>query len=212
MHRTSYVDFIAKHYKNAQALDPSQTVVPADHCGPAKFLVSCPHATPFATLCATLEDWCARRKLDPKRTYVWMCVLCTNHMAPTTRGRSHARVLQERMREIPTLVPVLTSWVPLTYALRRWCLYELLVAVTQEKAVDCALAPDTRQALKGMLATGGASQSTIEAILNTISSAKAALPDGCAPADKCIIDEYLTRHAGNIDILRGQMSKVMLQL
>lgn len=211
---TSYVEVIRRHYANMRALDPARTDVVADHCGSAAFAVSVPMATPVTSVVDALAKWCDGEQLSRRRTYVWMCALCTNHAAPVTRHRSPARLFAECMGAVRTLLPVLSPLVSTpTYAQRRWCLYEYLVALQLKKSIVPVFTPDDVSTFMGMLGAEAAARPTIDRMLSTIESKHAALDDACT--DKDAIDDYIAQHGGHAHLdaaLRGTLSDALRQL
>lgn len=193
-HGRSYVDFIADTYTNSYALHRSSADDPKDHCGRAKFFVSCAMKTRVVDVVAALESWCRRRKLNPKRVYVWMSALCTNQA--TSRTSNHARALAHRIASIRTFLSVLSPWSAPIYAQRLWCLYEYHVALQHKRTIDVVLTPDDTTALGGMLTTGEATRATINTLVSTTASQDAVMSDTVTTTDRDAIQAFIEQHGG----------------
>eukprot|EP00041_Stephanoeca_diplocostata_P031844 m.1002639 g.1002639 ORF g.1002639 m.1002639 type:complete len:361 (-) comp24036_c0_seq37:325-1407(-) len=208
----SYVNYLAtlQHMKYDESDDANDN--PINHVGRAHFMLSYSWSYKVTDVVSALVDWCERRQLDPKRTYVWICSLCVNQHALQSDEPAHslAATFQGRVDTISTILPLMIPWTAPESLTRLWCLFEYHVAVSKNKRIELLFTPDDGKALSGMLQARGAAQSTVDFVLQRVRSA-----DGAASkdADAAYIRAYIAGKGGEnmLDgVVRGNLNGKML--
>lgn len=79
----------------------------------------------------TLVKFCKDKKLDEKRTYVWICALCNNQHRITDEVvpfEEFEAIFRKRVRGIGNILAMMTPWNDPGYLKRVWCIFEMYSA------------------------------------------------------------------------------------
>jgi len=107
-----------------------------DDVGKSNIMLSYAWEYEIGDIIDTLVEYCDDEKLDPKRTYIWLCCLSINqHRAQEMRASGTAVdfgkyvvIFQAMLTSIGHLVPMMTPWDKPTYLTRVWCIFEMYCA------------------------------------------------------------------------------------
>ena len=121
---------------------------------------------PFRLVAGATMDWCKINRLDPKRQYVWIDVLCWNQHP----GRMTDPVAEwtPRVEAIGLQLTMLHPWNKPTYTTRAWCVFELWYAIRLGKKCDLSIivAPEDRKAFHAAIVEEG--YGVVDAVLEGI--------------------------------------------
>eukprot|EP00041_Stephanoeca_diplocostata_P031845 m.1002333 g.1002333 ORF g.1002333 m.1002333 type:complete len:487 (-) comp24036_c0_seq4:1158-2618(-) len=181
---------------------------PINHVGRAHFMLSYSWSYRVTDVVSALVDWCERRQLDPKRTYVWICSLCVNQHALQSDEPAHslAATFQGRVDTISTILPLMIPWTAPESLTRLWCLFEYHVAVNKNKRIELLFTPDDSRVLSGLLQLQGAAQPTVDGVLRGVQSANGA---ASKDADAAYIRAYIAGKGGERmldEVVRGNLN------
>lgn len=204
----SYVDHVAKIYTETYRLHGRDEDNPDDHCGKATFLLS--HAMKYQVTDVTgaLVDWCKRRNLPEKRTYVWLCELCVDqHLRSPTLDE-----VQRIVQTIPTVLPLMIPWLEPAYAHRLWCLYEFSMAVRHDNTIDLLFSPNDRSVVVNILKCQRAAIGTLDYVRHKISTRNAAAASENAQQE---LYKFMDEQIGFPQLdrnIRGSFQNLLLKL
>ena len=120
-----------------------------DNVGPSTFMLSyCWHYT-IGDIVKTLIEYCASQKLNPKRTYIWICCLCNNQHRIAEMNKSgilvpfeeFSSIFYSRVTTIRRILAMMTPWEEPFYLKRVWCIFELYTAITNEQCKVTVVMP-----------------------------------------------------------------------
>uniref|UniRef100_A0A7S2VSU8 MalT-like TPR region domain-containing protein n=1 Tax=Zooxanthella nutricula TaxID=1333877 RepID=A0A7S2VSU8_9DINO len=120
-----------------------------DSVGTASFMLSYTWGYKVGEIVDSLVAYCARRGLDPKRTYVWLCCVCINqhrvqeaHLrGETVSFEEFAEEFSSRVRSIGHVLALMGEWRSPMYITRAWCIYELYMATVLGCKLDILMPP-----------------------------------------------------------------------
>ena len=103
------------------------------HVGDATHMLSYTWGYAVGDIVDTLQEFCAKKELDPKETYVWMCFLCVNQHRVAEREtavptREFLEEFGDRVEKIGHVICMLSPWQEPLYLQRIWCIFEFFTA------------------------------------------------------------------------------------
>jgi len=115
-----------------------------DHAGQSTMMLSYGWGNAVGDIIDTLSAYCESNRLDPKRTYIWICCLCNNQHRVAEEKRNgkpvpfedFRSIFHDRVSEIGHIIALMSTWRNPVYITRVWCIFELYTAYQQE---DCRL-------------------------------------------------------------------------
>jgi len=106
-----------------------------DCIGPANIMLSYSWGNTVGEIIHTLDDFCQRNRVDPRRTYVWICCLCYNqHRVADNKqkgievplnGNGARDIHLERIKSIGHTVALMSPWTNPVALSRTSCMFEL---------------------------------------------------------------------------------------
>uniref|UniRef100_A0A7S4Q8P7 Uncharacterized protein n=2 Tax=Alexandrium monilatum TaxID=311494 RepID=A0A7S4Q8P7_9DINO len=132
----------------------------ADDVGMATIMLSYTWGYRLRDITDSLDAYCQRERLDPKRVYVWICCLCINQHKVVASSKSGStisfEVFQEefgsRVRNIGHVVPLMAPWENPFFLSRVWCVFEMYKATSENVKTTIIMPPqeedDFRKALR----------------------------------------------------------------
>ena len=113
-----------------------------DNVGRATAMLSYGWANTVSEIADVTSAYCDNQKLDPKKTYVWICCLCINQhrVADDIKNgidvpfETFQQTFQSRVQGIGNIVCLLSPWDEAIYLTRVWCIFEFFTANTSD---DC---------------------------------------------------------------------------
>lgn len=172
-----------------QGLAFVDTLTDPDHAGRANLMLSYTWNYTIEEICGALEDYCRRNKLNPRRTYVWICFLCINQHRVQEARRSGSNVPFEqfadefgsRVRNIGHVLALIGSWKKPAYLTRAWCIFELYIALKEQSTLELIM-PDSESAdfLKSLLED----PLTLESVMSVFCGADVRTAEASVPSDK----------------------------
>ena len=122
--------------------------------GAATAILSYAWKYPLRLVSGALDEWCSANRLDSKRQYVWIDVLCWNQ-----HGRLSDPVAEwtPRVEAIGHQLTMLHPWNCPIYTTRAWCIFELWFAIGLGARcnLDIILAPEDGAAFHDAVNSGG---------------------------------------------------------
>jgi len=129
-----------------------------DNVGTATFMISYAWKYQIGDIIDSLKSYCAKRNLDPKKTYIWMCCLCVNQHRVTEGEHVSFDVFHEtfrhRVRGIGHILALMAPWSLPEYLRRVWCIFEMYESYTSGCEVDIIMPPDEERQLLLALTRG----------------------------------------------------------
>ena len=112
----------------------------SDKVGQATFMLSYSWGYTIGDIVDTLLDHCKSQKLNPYRTYVWICCLCVNqHRVVENRLQGKEVPFQEfrklfyhRVTTIGHILAMMSPWFQPAYLTRVWCVFEIFTAASHK--------------------------------------------------------------------------------
>ncbi|CAB9523937.1 Hydra magnipapillata [Seminavis robusta] len=200
-----------------------------DHVGEATQMLSYSWNYTIGDIVDTLSDYCLQNKLNPKRTYIWMCCLCVNQhrvvqkstqqksgMVPTAKVDFFA-IFGERVKKIGHLLAMMAPWNAPVYITRVWCIFEIFTAhITDGCKIDIVMPPKEKLSLEqDVVDTGGG----VNALYETLCNTKVEKANASVDSDRLAILGQVKSDVGysvlnNLvnDLLRGWIQGVLTQL
>ncbi|CAB9501022.1 Kinesin light chain [Seminavis robusta] len=200
-----------------------------DHVGDATHMLSYSWNYSIGDIVDTLTDFCLQNKLNPKRTYIWICCLCVNQhrvVENSALPRSGMLVqnqvdffpiLGERVQTIGHLLAMMAPWNAPVNLTRIWCIFEIFTACTTDRCkVDIVMSPKEKQSFaQDVINNGKGINALYELLGNTrVENAKASVE-----SDRLAILRKVESGVGYQklnnkvnDLLRGWMQGVLTQL
>ncbi|CAB9530832.1 Kinesin light chain [Seminavis robusta] len=199
-----------------------------DHVGEATHMLSYSWDYTIGDIVDTLSDFCLQKKLNPKRTYIWICCLCVNQHRVVEKSKSGVLVptheffdiFGHRVKKIGHVLAMMAPWKAPIYITRVWCIFEIFTAHTTDGCkVDIVMPPKEKHSLEqDVISSGGGINALYETLGNTkVENAKASVEsDRMAILRKVRGDEGFTAYSvlnNQVnDLLRGWMHGVLTQL
>lgn len=120
----------------------------ADHVGLANHMLSWTWSYSVGEVVDTLESYCEDNKLDPKRTYVWICAFCLNQHRVVQSGNSgisnsssdldFETEFEARVLGIGRVLVMMRPW-KFPNLKRSWCVFEIFMALTKNCEVSIVM-------------------------------------------------------------------------
>lgn len=154
-----------------------------DNVGEASFMLSYSWGYKIGDIIETLTSHCKANKLNPKRTYVWLCCLCINQhrVVEQTKNKqakgsgmlSVAAVdfyteFRERVTGIGQLLAMMAPWNDPLYLKRIWCIFEIYTASQHGLEISIAMPGREKQKMEqDLVGENGKLDALYEALSNT---------------------------------------------
>ncbi len=101
----------------------------SDYIGKANLMISYAWGNNVGEISNVLMNYCVEKRLNPKRTYVWICCLCNNqHRFDTNSAMTFNElemVFGEKVKSIGSVVALLSPWDSPLNIKRTWCVFEI---------------------------------------------------------------------------------------
>eukprot|EP00978_Attheya_sp_CCMP212_P024765 scaffold78425_cov26-Attheya_sp.AAC.1 len=162
----------------------------ADNVGGATHMLSYTWGYKIGDIVDTLVDVCRQQRLEPKRTYFWICFLCINQHSVVRDSKHGKNVLTQvfleafecRVSGIGRIVCMMAPWNAPTYLTRVWCIFEVATAF-QNKACDVivVMPPEQKKLIEELLVGEGDTQEGLDALYEALASTK--VQDGKASVE-----------------------------
>eukprot|EP00035_Acanthoeca_spectabilis_P013741 m.257702 g.257702 ORF g.257702 m.257702 type:complete len:516 (+) comp15960_c0_seq4:111-1658(+) len=133
----------------------------ADNVGEATYMLSYSWLYPITVILGALKHYCHDHKLDPKRTYVWICFVCVNQHRVTEALDSSQPVsfqtlenlFTDKVVKVDRVLALMFPWAEPIYLQRAWCVFEMYVGAcmlesTPESHADFLVATKTGRQVK----------------------------------------------------------------
>jgi hypothetical protein len=101
-----------------------------ENVGPATHMLSSTWSYEFGDILGALYEFCEAHGLDPKRTYIWMDVLCVNqHRVVEAKHQGGTGLMNfeesfpDQLRRIGHMLAMMSPWNNPSYLKRIWCIF-----------------------------------------------------------------------------------------
>ena len=166
----------------------------ADNVGLAVVMLSYTWGYSIGDIASGLEEYCAQRKLDPKRIYTWICCLCINqHRVKEAQDANESipfedfqKAFGDRVSGVGRIVALMTPWRDPTYIKRVWCDFELYTCM-MHRDKDCQVAVTMPAAQKDDLIKNLCSGLGIDEMWKTLADLDVQQAQATYPEDKAMI-------------------------
>jgi len=154
----------------------------------------------------TLDDYCERNGLDPKRTYVWICCLCVNqHRVVDSKNSSSSSqsvdfetMFKERVLGIGHVLAMMAPWSAPLYLTRIWCVFELFTA--NQEDIDVTIVMPRAQKKEMEQALIGAEAKGINALYEALAGTKVQDAEASVEDDRVRILKMIEEGPGYTDL------------
>eukprot|EP00451_Oxyrrhis_marina_P025434 CAMPEP_0204337370 /NCGR_PEP_ID=MMETSP0469-20131031/20250_1 /ASSEMBLY_ACC=CAM_ASM_000384 /TAXON_ID=2969 /ORGANISM="Oxyrrhis marina" /LENGTH=610 /DNA_ID=CAMNT_0051321389 /DNA_START=8 /DNA_END=1840 /DNA_ORIENTATION=- len=152
-----------------------------DEAGRAVFMLSYTWGYTVGDIVDCLLIFCTANKLDPKRTYVWICCLCVNqHRVVEAREKGEKISFEQfsatfgsRVSTIGRILAIMSPFQDPLYVTRVWCDFEIFTAVQKECEVHVLMPPEQEEALAAALAGDSSQIDSLWRVLSRVAVEKA---------------------------------------
>eukprot|EP00797_Seminavis_robusta_P030892 Sro658_g182720.2 (502) ;mRNA; r:24350-25855 len=164
---------------------------------------------------ATLQGFCEEQKLDPKRTYFWICCLCNNQHRVYELSQSGKVVEADEFLKhfracvlgIGKVVCMMEPWQSPKYLTRVWCVFEIFTAIDNDCQVFICMPPQEQQNMLQAVVYGEDTASLYTALSNT----RVELADASVENDKRLILQVLENHEGGVETTNARVNIFLRQ-
>ncbi|CAE8638888.1 unnamed protein product [Polarella glacialis] len=191
-----------------------------DSIGSATHMLSYSCASPIGDIADALQQHCQDSGLDLKRTYVWICSLCSNQhracereevLSSAGEGPSAEQLRNEilaRMRAIGRVLALLTPWDQPHYVQRTWCLAEMHLALSLGSSCDVAAVfpPGQTQRLADQL-QGKTAEGCLANAWRVLSEMRPESSEATSPAAKAALLRLLGSSCGGFAAVEAGISR-----
>ncbi|CAE8688420.1 unnamed protein product [Polarella glacialis] len=191
-----------------------------DSVGSATHMLSYSCASPIGDIADALQQHCQDSGLDLKRTYVWICSLCSNQhracereevLSSAGEGPSAEQLRNEilaRMRAIGRVLALLTPWDQPHYVQRTWCLAEMHLALSLGSSCDVAAVfpPGQTQRLADQL-QGKTAEGCLANAWRVLSEMRPESSEATSPAAKAALLRLLGSSCGGFAAVEAGISR-----
>ncbi|GFH52693.1 hypothetical protein CTEN210_09169 [Chaetoceros tenuissimus] len=109
------------------------------HVGQANLMISYAWGNNAGEISDILMNYCMENRLDPKRTFVWICCLCNNqHRFDTDSAMTFDElemIFGEKVKSIGSVVALLSPWDSPLNIKRIWCVFEIHQAYKRDDSI-----------------------------------------------------------------------------
>ena len=161
-----------------------------DHVGTATHMLSYAWSYKYKDIVDTLVEFCRANKLNPKKTYVWICAFCNNQHRVVERDvpfEEFKYVFKKKVKGIGNILAMMTPWNDPGYLKRVWCIFEMYSANADENTtIQIIMPPGQKTSLMDaiMKPTDGAGRSGLDELFATLASTKVEHANASREVDK----------------------------
>jgi tetratricopeptide (TPR) repeat protein len=127
-----------------------------DNVGIANIMISYSWGETIEDIIDVLEQFVARKKLDRKRSYVWICCLCNNQHRVVDRRKNNKEVPFEEFKDtfesqvngVDHIVALMSPWDKPQYLTRVWCVFEMHTAYKNGRDISIEIPSGEREKFK----------------------------------------------------------------
>ena len=106
----------------------------------------------FTVFKAAIRKWMKDKKLDPDKTFIWVCFFCNNQYRIDKENADNLQeVFMGRVKSIGKVVAMLDTWENPIYFTRVWCVFEQFVAFLLGIEGDFIMPEDQSESFKNAL-------------------------------------------------------------
>jgi len=161
-----------------------------DHVGPATHMLSYAWGYLYVDIVDTLLAYCKDNKLDPKRTYIWICCLCNNQHRVVEKEvpfENFKYVFNKRVKGIGNILAMMAPWTSPAYLTRVWCIFEMYSANSDDKCtIEIVMPPKEKRSLLNAVKKGRNAEGKdgMDDLFDTLANTKVELANASRPQDK----------------------------
>lgn len=177
----------------------------------------------------TLWDFCLSKKLDPKRTYIWICCLCINQHRVVEKPKAEAGVAEkpkvdffalfgERVKRIGKLLAMMSPWKSPLYLTRIWCIFEVYTAYEHGCGLDIIMPKEQRNLLEQDLIAETGEEGDINVLYKALGSTSVENAQASVEQDRVQILQMIESTVGHTplnhrvnELLRAWAENVVLE-
>mmetsp|Transcript_88479 Transcript_88479/g.228136 ORF Transcript_88479/g.228136 Transcript_88479/m.228136 type:complete len:627 (-) Transcript_88479:318-2198(-) len=173
-----------------------------DNVGPSNFMLSYTWGYTVDMIVASLVEYCERKQLDPKRTYIWMCCLCINqHRVVEAQKKGEqvpfetfSREFSSRVKGIGHVLSLMGPWHAPKYIERCWCIFELSIAMSVRCKCEILMPPSEMDSFTvALMAEDGSAINRVWELLHNVCIKRA---EASVAADKEHIMRFIDSGPG----------------
>jgi len=119
-----------------------------DNVGPANRMLSYLWGYRIGDIIDCLEEYCTNNRMDPKRTYIWICCLCNNQhrVGENVPFDSFHTIFRDTVLNVGHVLALMAPWDSFHYLNRVWCIFELFTAdATDDCKVEIIMPPKQKE-------------------------------------------------------------------
>lgn len=127
-----------------------------------------------------LMHFCECEKLNPKRTYVWICCLCINQhrVQDKVPFAVFEKTFSGHVEQIGHVLALMSPWDGPAYLQRIWCVFEMFTALATGTKVTVLMPPHQRASLRKAIVQTGKRKKIYRSLTSVdVEEAKASVPE-----------------------------------
>ncbi|CAB9510301.1 ANK [Seminavis robusta] len=175
----------------------------SDHVGCATHMLSWTWSYTVQDVVETLVGFCEQNRLDPRKTYIWICCLCMNqHRVAEARDTStddFEKAFRGRVQGIGRILVMMTPWGDPANLQRIWCIFEIFWAIKEGCHLAVIMPPrDMDRMLVQLFSTWGRrlGERGIDNLYKALNQIDVEKADASVPEDKTRILELVRGSIG----------------
>jgi tetratricopeptide (TPR) repeat protein len=155
----------------------------------------------------TIKGYCQEQKLDPKRTYIWICCLCLNQHRVVESNKSgmgsassvdFETEFKRRVLGIGRVLCMMTPWGSPANLKRVWCIYEIFMAMNEHCDLSIVMPPreKDRMSIQLFSSFGSAGVRGIDTLCKALAQVNIEQAEASVKQDKERILDLIRKHTG----------------
>jgi len=188
-----------------------------DHVGLANLMLSYSWGYTIGDIVETMVEFSKQKKLDPKRTYVYICCLCINQFRVRDTIRSNTEVpfskFQENFRNcvigIGYVVAMMQPWNEALYLKRVWCIFEAFTASRDENCkLEIVMPAREKKAMVDALNDDDYNQA-VDTLSKVLVATKVENAEATMETDRKNILEMVKSHYSGYDAFNNEVNELV---
>jgi tetratricopeptide (TPR) repeat protein len=183
-----------------------------DNVGVANIMISYTWGDTVEDIIDGLEQFVLRKKLNPKRAYVWICCLCNNQHRVVDRRKNNEEVpfeefkdiFESQVRDVDYIVALMSPWQNPLYLTRVWCIFEMHTAHKNNCDISIEMPSREREKLKSTVLKN---PKAYDKLFDALGKTKIEHAEATVEADKVNILE-LVEAGGGTDSLNNDVNNL----
>lgn len=184
-----------------------------DNVGTSTHMLSYTWSYKIGDIIDTLVEYCTSHKLDPTRTYFWICFLCMNQhrvVGSLSKGiavptANFVETFRTRVGRIGNLVCMMAPWDAPENLNRIWCIFEMSTAFAIKECQVTAVMPAAEEAK--FIQASTSKVNALHALFDACKNTKVEGAQASEPADTLYIRALLEKQRGGFEATNTRVNE-----